>query len=368
MVDLQAQYLQLKSEIDTEINQVLSDANFIKGKQVSELELQLAKFIEIENCVTCANGTDALQLALMALDLPKDCEILVPDFCYVAAAEAICSLGFKPVFVDIDYYTFNIDTSKIEENITDNTRAIIPVHLFGQCCEMTKIIKIAQKYNLYIIEDVAQSLGAKYILPNGETRMAGNLSHIATTSFFPSKNLGCYGDGGAIFTNDEHLAKKIRSLANHGQLAKYNYEFVGLNSRLDTLQAAILLAKLPNLEVFNNSRFKSSEKYTHLLSGISQIELPKISTNSTHIFHQYTLRVLNGKRDKLKAYLESKQIPTMIYYPKSTSKQNAYKQFAQNLNLNTEDAVNEVLSLPMHPNLELEQMEYICDNIVDFFK
>ncbi|TAG57259.1 MAG: DegT/DnrJ/EryC1/StrS family aminotransferase [Cytophagales bacterium] len=369
MVDLQKQYLLLKSEIDESIQKVLLQSNFIKGNQVTELEHKLASFIEIEHCITCANGTDALQLAFMALNLPPKSEVLIPDFCYISAAEVVCLLGLIPVFLDVNPDTFNIDTSKIEENITENTRAIVAVHLFGQCCDMLSIIKIAQKYNLFIIEDAAQSLGASYSFSDSDIRMAGNMSHIATTSFFPSKNLGCYGDGGAVFTNDEHLSKKIRCLANHGQSEKYKYSEIGINSRLDTLQASILLTKLPHLKNFNQQRIENANQYSELLQNITQIEIPTKSKNSSHIFHQYTLKVKNGKRDALKLFLESKEIPTMIYYPLTTQKQKAYQKFrTTNFNLHSEDLTQEVLSLPMHPDLENEQIIYICEIIKDFYK
>ncbi len=368
MVDLQSQYKQLQLEIDASIQKVLDEAHFIKGNQVGELEQKLADYIGIEHCITCANGTDALQLVWMALDLPVNSEVIVPDFCYIAAAETIVSRGLKPVFVDVDTDYFNIDVSKIEENITENTRAIVVVHLFGQCCNMTPIIKIAQKYNLFIIEDAAQSLGACYTFANDDVRMACNMSHIATTSFFPSKNLGCYGDGGAIFTNDFELAQKVRSLANHGQNKKYYYQYIGINSRLDTLQAAILLAKLPYLDDFNSKRIYFASLYSEKLKHISAIELPKILPSSTCIFHQYTIKVGHLKRDSLQLFLKTKNIPSMIYYPLSTQKQVAYQKYrTTNANLITEDLSTEVLSLPMHPNLTLEQIDYICGQISIFF-
>lgn len=369
MVDLQKQYLQLQPQIDAAMQQVLQDANFIKGKQVAEFEQKMASFVEIDHCITCANGTDALQLALMALDLPPNSEVLVPDFCYIAAAETVVALGLKPVFVDVDANYFNIDVSKIEENITENTRAIVAVHLFGQCCNMLPIIKISQKYNLFIIEDAAQSLGASYTFANGDVRMAGNMSHIATTSFFPSKNLGCYGDGGAVFTNDSNLASKVRSLANHGQSKKYHYQYVGINSRLDTLQAAILLAKLPHLHQFNAQRLSFATQYSALLKEVENMELPQVLPQSNSIFHQYTLKIKNFKRDALMHYLQSKSIPTMVYYPLSTQKQPAYQKYrTTNINLITEDLTSEVLSLPMHPNLTTLQMEYIAKQICMFFE
>jgi UDP-2-acetamido-2-deoxy-ribo-hexuluronate aminotransferase len=368
MVDLENQYLKIKPEIDNAISKVISKAHFIQGEEVQIFTHNLANFLDTKHLITCANGTDALQIALMALDLPRGSEVLIPSFSYIAAAEAVMLLGLVPVFVDADINDFNIDTKKIQNHITDKTKAIIPVHLFGQSCNMLAIMKIAQLYNLFVIEDNAQSIGADYHFPDDSFKKLGTIGHIGTTSFFPSKNLGCMGDGGALFTNDEELAKKIKCIANHGQKVKYEHEMIGMNSRLDTLQAAILNVKLMNLSHYNSCRQKAASKYDALLSSIPHIQVPSRFSNSTHVFHQYTLRIKNGKRDALKQFLSEHEIPSMVYYPLPIHNQPAYKLLSNPKDLNiSEQLSSEVLSLPMHSELSMEQIDFISENIAIFF-
>ncbi len=370
MVDLHSQYLNIKSDIDTAMQNVIETSSFINGKDVTFFADELANFLEVKHVIPCANGTDALQIALMALDLPLGSEIIVPTFNYVATAEVIALLGFKPIFIDANLDNFNLLIGAIEPLITENTKAIMPVHLFGQCADMLSILKIAQMYNLYVIEDAAQAIGANYSFPDDTYKKAGTIGHIGTTSFFPSKNLGCMGDGGAIFTNDDDFAAKIKTLANHGQKSKYYYDLVGVNSRLDTLQAAILRVKLKQLNNYTASRQKAANKYDSLLAKCSEVVTPKRVINSDHVFHQYTIKVPAEKRDDLKNYLQSKNIPSMIYYPKALHEHKAYEYLLNK----SEDLPNsvklsqEVLSLPMHTELEFEQISYICENIISFFQ
>lgn len=366
MVDLKIQYQNLKPEINFAIEKVLLKSDFINGFEVHYFAENLRNFLQVPYLVPCANGTDALQLALMVLDLPPKSEIIIPSFSYIAAAEVVAFLGFIPVFADVETDTFNIDCSKIEALITEKTKAIIPVHLFGQACDMLKIIKIAQKYNLFIIEDNAQSLGAEFVFPDAMRKKLGTIGHIGTTSFFPSKNLGCYGDGGAVFTHDEVLAQKLKMLANHGQKIKYKHELVGINSRLDTLQAAILNVKLKYLEKFNNKRAEHAAFYFQNLQSISGITLPFLAKNSTHVFHQFTLKT--ERRDELAAFLKTKNIPTMVYYPFALHLQPAFEKYNFSKDLaESEKLCQSVLSLPMHPDLEKDQLGYICDSIKAFF-
>lgn len=366
MVDLQGQYTRLSVEIDQAMKQVLQDADFIQGGAVRRFESALAERYEVKHVIGCANGTDALQLAFMALDLPVGSEVITPAFSYAALTEVILLLGLKPVFAEVDASTFLMDLAALEGLITENTRAIAPVHLYGQMVSMEPLLALAKKHNLYVVEDAAQAIGSQYCTPS-EHGFAGTMGHIGTTSFFPSKNLGCYGDGGAIFTNDDALAKKLRRLANHGQTVKYQHDVVGLNSRLDTLQAAVLLAKLPYLSEFEKQRRAVAARYDAALGEIVGLSVPQRTVDSSHVFHQYTLKCdSEAMRDALKKHLMDLGIPSMIYYPIALHRQTAYKQVV-NLPV-SEDLCNRVLSLPICPELNIEQQDYIIHNIRNFIQ
>jgi len=366
MVDLQGQYTRLSVEIDQAMKQVLQDADFIQGGAVRRFESALAERYEVKHVIGCANGTDALQLAFMALDLPAGSEVITPAFSYAALTEVILLLGLKPVFAEVDASTFLMDLAALEGLITENTRAIAPVHLYGQMVSMEPLLALAKKHNLYVVEDAAQAIGSQYCTPS-EHGFAGTMGHIGTTSFFPSKNLGCYGDGGAIFTNDDALAKKLRRLANHGQTVKYQHDVVGLNSRLDTLQAAVLLAKLPYLSEFEKQRRAVAARYDAALGEIVGLSVPQRTVDSSHVFHQYTLKCdSEAMRDALKKHLMDRGIPSMIYYPIALHRQTAYKQVV-NLPV-SEDLCNRVLSLPICPELNIEQQDYIIHNIRNFIQ
>lgn len=370
MVDLAGQYQRLKSDIDKAMATVLAHTQFINGPEVREFSTQLAQYLNVRHVIPSANGTDALQLALMALDLQPDDEIITPTFTFIATVEVIALLGLKPVLVDIDPHTFNIDASLIERHITPKTKAILPVHLFGQGASMDEIMGIAKKYNLYVIEDAAQCLGAFYTMKSGTKIKLGTMGHIGCTSFFPSKNLGAFGDGGACFTNDDALAQKLRTIANHGAVKKYHHQQIGINSRLDTLQAAILLAKLPHLDDFNARRQQAANAYDADLNGISQIELPVRCLNGSHIFHQYTIKVLDGSRDALADYLKSHGVPTMVYYPIPIHLQEAFARYQFNASdfPVANQLKNQVLSLPMHTELHEAQVNKICNLVKQFFQ
>ena len=370
MVDLHGQYLKIKNEIDAGINQVIENSSFINGAQVKEFASELAQYIGCKHVITCGNGTDALQIALMALDLKPGDEVIVPAFTYVASAEVIGLLGLTPVMVDVDYSTFNVTVKNIEKALSPKTKAIIPVHLFGQSCDMEPIMDFAQKHNLYVIEDNAQAIGARYTFSDGTAKFAGNIGHIGCTSFFPSKNLGCYGDGGAIFTNDDMLGEKLRMIANHGQQIKYHHKVIGCNSRLDTIQAVVLNAKLPHLDEYCEARYAAAQYYTSALKGVDGIITPVEQPNSTHVYHQYTLKVLDGKRDVLKQYLADNGIPSMIYYPLPLQQQEAFRNItraAESLDTAAELAAS-VLSLPIHTEISHEQQDMVIDAIKNFFK
>jgi len=367
MINLKGQYLRIKPEIDEAINSVINSTQFIKGPIVKEFEQNLANYLSVKHVISCANGTDALQIALMSLNLSPGDEVIVPSFTYVATAEVIALLGLKPVMVDVDVETFNVTPEKILEAITSQTKVIIPVHLFGQSCEMEKIMTIAYEHKLYVIEDNAQAIGSDYHNSDGSINKTGTLGHIGCTSFFPSKNLGCYGDGGAIYSNDEELSQKIRMIANHGQSKKYHHEIVGCNSRLDSIQAAILNVKLKYLNEYNSIRTNRAEYYTSQLESINLYTTPKKSKFSTHVFHQYTLQVKNGERNKLQNYLSENNIPSAIYYPIPLYKQNAYKNPDTNINhINTEYLCNSVLSLPIDSEITNEQQDSIIEHLKAF--
>lgn len=368
MVDLHRQYLRIKPEIDDAIQQVLITTAFIQGPQVKLFSDSLARYLNSKTVIGCANGTDALQIAMMALDYKPGDEIILPVHTYVATAEVIALLGLKPVFAEVDPATFNIDVSQIEDKITSRTRAIVPVHLYGQCADMEPLLHLASKYNLHVIEDVAQALGAKYTFSDGRRMMAGTMGTIGCTSFFPSKNLGCFGDGGAIITQDLNLSEKIRMIANHGQRIKYHHDLIGVNSRLDTLQAAVLDVKLKHLDDYAKRRNDVANFYDRELSSVPFLQIPIRAKNSTHVFHQYTIKTKGINRDQLKNYLEQKGIPTMIYYPVPLHLQKAYKSdhFSEGSFKITEELSKTVLSLPVHTEMTTEQLSYICNTIKSY--
>ncbi len=368
MVDLKSQYLKIKKEVDNSIQNVIDNTAFINGNEVKLFSQNLAKYLKVKHVITCANGTDALQIALMSLDLKIGDEVIVPAFTYVATAEVIALLKLKPVLIDVDLETFNIDIEEIEDAISPKTKAIIPVHLFGQCANMHEIMNIAKKHNLFVIEDNAQAIGADYMLEDGIISKSGTIGDIGCTSFFPSKNLGCFGDGGAIFTNNDKLAKKLQVIANHGQNKKYHHQKIGVNSRLDTIQAAVLNIKLKELDNYCNARRNTADFYTEKLINSPHLQVPVNSENSTHVFHQYTLIIENGRRDELKEYLNENDIPANIYYPMPLNEQEAFKNISRisgDLD-NTYELCDSVLSLPMHTELDEEQLDYICNKILEF--
>ncbi len=369
MVDLKSQYLKIKKEVDKAVIDCMESSAFINGYAVKDFQKNLEKYQDVKCVIPCANGTDALQIALMALGLKAGDEVICPAFTYVATAEVIGLLGLKPVMIDVDENTFNMTVEGLEKVITPKTKAIVPVHLYGQSCDMEPILEFAKKHNLFVIEDNAQALGATYTFSDGTQKKTGTMGDIGCTSFFPSKNLGCFGDGGAIMTNSEELAGNIKMVANHGQIKKYHHEVLGCNSRLDTIQAAILDIKLKHLDSYSANRNKMADVYYEKLGGIKELQLPKKQENSTHVFHQYTMRVLNGKRDELQAFLKEKGVPSMIYYPLPLYKQNAFKQYvSEDFSLPiTEKLCSEVLSLPIHTEKNDEHMETICNAVLEFF-
>lgn len=369
MVDLKGQYNKIQTEIDAAVLNTIREASFINGNEVATFIKNLSNYLGGVYVIPCANGTDALQIAMMALGLEPDDEVIVPSFTYVATAEVICLLHLTPVMVDVDPLHFNITKARIEQAIGPKTKAIVPVHLFGQCADMEPILTIAQEKGLYVIEDTAQAIGAVYTFKDGAKKQAGTMGHIGCTSFFPSKNLGCYGDGGAIYTYDSVLAEKIKMIANHGQIKKYVHKYIGVNSRLDSIQAAILNIKLKYLNQYNEARIAAADLYDSLLSGISGLQIPMRVKNSTHVFHQYTMIIANGKRDALKKYLEAAGIPSMVYYPIPLNEQEAFQGISV-----TSDSLNEskllsesVLSLPMHTELTFQTIQYIAEKVKDFF-
>ena len=365
MVDLRRQYLRLRPDIDRAISEVVGDTHFINGPQVRRFAESLESYLRVPHVVTCGNGTDALQIALMALDLRPGDEVIVPAFTYVAAAEVVALLGLIPVWVDVDPTTFTINPSLVEGAISGKTKAIVAVHLFGQCADMEPLMRIANENGLYLIEDNAQSLGADYRFPDGHTQKAGTIGHIGTTSFFPSKPLACFGDGGALMTADDYLAERARMIASHGQKVKYHHQILGCNSRLDTLQAAVLEVKLPHLAEFNAARQAVAARYDEALSGDPRWITPRKMDYSTHLYHQYTLRINNGRRDGLRDYLKSQGIPSMVYYPLPMQKQEAFYGFARKgSTLDVADHLSEtVLSLPIHTEMTDEEVSYIIDTI-----
>ncbi len=370
MVDLKGQYAKIKDEIDRAVLEVIASATFINGPAVKEFQKNLEKYLGAAHVIPCANGTDALQIALMALGLEPGDEVIVPAFTYVATAEVIALLKLTPVMVDVDADTFNTTAQLIEAAITPKTKAIVPVHLFGQSCDMEAIMELAKKHDLFVIEDNAQAIGADYKFFGGTSKKTGTIGHIGTTSFYPAKNLGAYGDAGAIFTNDDELAKKMRTIANHGQTETYYHDIVGVNSRLDSIQAAILDIKLKYLGEYAAARQNAAEFYDQTLAGIEDLQTPKRAENSTHVFHQYTIKIKNGRRDELKKHLGDKGIPNSIFYPVPLYKQKAFQNStAENFELeNTEDLCNSVISIPIHTELTQEHLQEITDIIKSYFE
>lgn len=368
MVDLITQLEKIKPSIDKVINEVITTAQFINGPEVKAFQTELQEYLGVKHVIPCANGTDALQIALMSLDLKPGDEVITPSFTYIATTEVIALLGLKPVFVEVDRDTFCIDPDGIKNAITDKTKAIVPVHLYGQACNMNEIMSIAKENNLYVVEDNAQAIGSEYKLSNGSSVKTGTIGDIGCTSFFPSKNLGCFGDGGAICTNNDELAGKMRMIANHGQSKRYHHDLVGCNSRLDNLQAGILRIKLRELDSYLNKRREAASYYDEAFASISEIKVPYRSDESRHVFHQYTLTLEGIDRDALHQFLAEKDIPSMIYYPIPAHKQQMFASFGSgDSELPITDWLTErVISLPMHTELEKEQLEHITNSVLEF--
>jgi len=369
MVDLATQYQKIKKELDEAVISVMESTQFIGGERVKSFKEHLENYLQVKHVIPCANGTDALQIAFMALELEPGDEVIVPAFTYVATAEVIALLRLKPVMVDVNMDDFNIATQQIKNAITTKTKAIVPVHLFGQVTDMEAIMNIAKEHQIYVVEDNAQAIGSDYFFKDGRKQKAGTIGHIGCTSFFPSKNLGCYGDGGAIFTQDDAIAQKITMIANHGQSKQYYHDVVGVNSRLDAMQAAILDIKLRHLDEYAAARCQAANYYDQHLSVHPDIVIPYRNKHSTHVFHQYTLRITNGKRDALKDYLNLKGIPCGIYYPLPLYEQKAFIPFLDNSVNNlpvTEQLCKEVISLPMHTELNPELQNYIIQEVLHF--
>ncbi|WP_111322563.1 DegT/DnrJ/EryC1/StrS family aminotransferase [Algoriphagus chordae] len=370
MVDLRSQYELIKTEVDQAIQEVIDTTAFINGPQVKEFSIALAAYTGAKYVITCGNGTDALQIAMMGLDFRPGQEVIVPAFTYVATAEVIALLGLKPVFIDVVPDTYELDIAQLESKITSQTAGIVPVHLYGQCSNMEAILAVAQKHNIKVIEDTAQAIGAKYTFSDGTVKQAGTMGDVGTTSFFPSKNLGCYGDGGAMFTTDAELAEKLHMIANHGQKKKYHHHIVGVNSRLDTLQAAILKVKLQHLDRYSASRNEVADRYDQAFAGHAHLKIPGRAANSTHAFHQYTVQVVGISRDELKSYLAEKGVPSMVYYPLPLHQQEAYLDlgFKKGDFPVAESLCENVLSLPIHTEMKSEDQDYIIETIKSFFK
>ena len=381
MVDLKGQYEAIKNQVDTSISEVLQSAAFINGPEVHHFQKELESYLNIKHVIPCANGTDALQIAMMGLGLKPGDEVITADFTFAATVEVIALLQLTPVLVDVEIDSFNIDPEAIKKAITPKTKAIVPVHLFGQAANMEAILQIAAEHNLFVIEDNAQAIGASYAFSSSKVAKTGTMGHVSSTSFFPSKNLGCYGDGGAIFTNDDTLAHTIRGIVNHGMYKRYHHDVVGVNSRLDSIQAAVLRAKLPKLDTYNDARRNAAIKYTNAFKNIPKLITPKINGNqcnsdknticdtcNCHVFHQYTLRVIDTDRDALVKHLNEKEIPCGVYYPIPLHKQKAYtdeKYHEENFKT-TNQLSKEVISLPMHTELDDTQIDFITKTVIDF--
>lgn len=368
MVDLKKQYAKIKAEVDVAVHEVIDNASFINGKIVTDFSHALGKYMGAKYVIPCANGTDALQIAMMALDLQPGDEIITPSFTYIATTEVMALLRLQPVFVEVDPQTFCVDPKAIEKAITPKTKAIVPVHLYGHSANMEAIMAIAKKHNLFVIEDNAQAIGSDYRFSDGTVKKSGTIGTIGTTSFFPSKNLGCYGDGGAIFTDDESLANRLRMIANHGQSKRYYHDMVGCNSRLDSIQAAVLNVKLKNLDAYIAARIKAADFYDSAFANHPKIRTPFRASYTTHVFHQYTLILEGVNRDQLHEFLAGHNIPSMIYYPVPAHRQKMFDAFGgSNFNLETTDWLTErVISLPIHTELDEEQLKWITSKVLEF--
>lgn len=367
MVDLVSQYQKIKPQIDAAIMKVVESAQFINGPDVKSFKTNLENYLGVKHVIPCANGTDALQIALMSLGLKPGDEVITPSFTYIATTEVIALLGLKPIFVDVDKDTFCIDPTLIEASITSKTKVIVPVHLYGQTANMVEIMKIAEKHNLFVVEDNAQAIGSDYHMSNGDVK-SGTIGHIGCTSFFPSKNLGCYGDGGAIFTNDDNLAELMQMIANHGQTIRYHHEVVGCNSRLDTIQAAVLNIKLKSLDNYIAERRKVADYYDNFFKNIDGIKTPFRGSESKHVFHQYTLILEGIDRDGLNQYLAERDIPSMIYYPIAAHNQKMFASFGSGETILpiTDWLTERVLSLPIHTEMDEDQLKYICSAVAEY--
>ena len=368
MVDTKTQYLKIKTEVDTAIMEVLDSAAYINGKIVTEFSNNLSQYVGVKHTIPCANGTDALQIAMMALGLQPNDEVITPSYTYIATTEVVALLKLKPVFAEVDKDTFCIDPESVRKLITPKTKAIVPVHLYGHAAPMEEIMQIAKEFNLFVIEDNAQAIGSTYTFSDGTKKKTGSIGHIGCTSFYPSKNLGAYGDGGAIFTNDDDLALKLKMTANHGQQIRYYHDLVGCNSRLDSIQAAILNIKLAHLDEYNDARKKVATFYNNAFANHPKIKTPFVATFSDHVYHQYTLQLTNVDRDGLQKYLADKKIPSMIYYPVPGHKQKMFDSLGlENVNLEiTDDLTSRVISLPVHTELDEEQMNFIVTEVLNF--
>lgn len=370
MVDLIGQYQKIQKEVDDAVLNVIRSSAYINGPEVKSFKAELEAYLKVKHVIPCANGTDALQIAMMALGLKPGDEVITADFTYVATAEVIALLGLKPVLVDVYPDTFDINVEAIEKAITPNTKAIVPVHLFGQCADMERILAVAKKHNLFVIEDTAQAIGADYTFRDGRVAKAGTMGDIGCTSFFPSKNLGCFGDGGAMYTNSDDLAAKMQMIANHGQSVPYYHDSIGVNSRLDSIQAAILRIKLRHLDNYAAARNKAADYYDKAFAGHPKLKTPKRAKNTNHVFHQYTLQLSGADRSALKDFLAKKEIPMMIYYPVPLHLQKAYldPRYKQGDFPVTEQLCSSVFSLPMHTELDEETLKYITDSVKEFLK
>lgn len=369
MVDLMGQYYKIQKEIDSAVLDTIRSSAYINGPQVKSFANNLEKYLDVKHVIPCANGTDALQIALMALELKQGDEIIVPAFTYVATAEVIALLGLTPIMVDVDPDTYNITAEILEKAITPKTKAVVPVHLFGQSSDMEKLMEVASKNNIYVVEDNAQAIGSDYSFTNGSTKKAGTIGDIGTTSFFPAKNLGCFGDGGAIFTNNNELAEKLSMIANHGQTSRYYHGKIGVNSRLDSIQAAILDIKLKYLDEYAKARNIAASYYDEAFQEIKEIQCPVRDKRSTHVFHQYTMRILNGKREKFREYLTEKNIPHNVYYPVPLYEQEAFKHLSGAVSFLpvTDLLCKEVISLPIHTEMNEEILSHIANTVKAFF-
>ena len=367
MVDLQSQYARIKQEVDAGIQEVIDSAAFVKGQKVMEFQSHLEAYTGAKHVINVGNGTDALQIALMALGLQPGDEVITPTFTFIATAEVVALLGLTPVVVDVDWETMNMDVEAVRRAITPHTKAIVPVHLFGQCADMEALMTLAKEHHLFVVEDACQAIGAQYTFVNGVTKQAGTIGHIGCTSFFPSKNLGCYGDGGAIFTNDDELAAKMRAIANHGMVVRYHHDMIGVNSRLDSIQAAVLDAKLPHLNEYIAARQRAAAFYDEAFRENNALLIPGRQPHSTHVFHQYTLRVVEADRDALRERLAERGIPAMVYYPVPLHQQKAYldPRYKDGDFPVAERLATCVLSLPMHTELDEEQLRYITSSVLE---